>query len=169
MAVPQMIGQPNALLLYSGAPNAFETHQGELGSLGPSRFLGTDAGLALLYDPALLAGMYGMVAGSFYALALVGTEGVGAGEFRTLLVPWLNAMVGILPALAQEIDADDHAADSSGLEVNRDALDKILEASRGQGIAVDLLAPLPALIAQRVAEGQGADSLSGLIEVLRGT
>ncbi len=167
MAVSQMIAGPDAHLLYSGSPDGFEAHRRELESLGTSRYLGTDAGLASLYDLALLGGMYGMLAGFFHSVALVGTEKVAATEFTSLLVPWLNAMAGMLPGLAQEIDAGDYPTDVSGLDVNKDAVANILQASRDQGIGVDLLAPLQALIDQRVADGHGADSLSSLIEVIR--
>lgn len=169
MAVPQMIAQPEALLLYSGSPDAFETHGPELECLGPSRFLGDDPGSASLYDLALLGGMYGMLGGFFHSIALVGTEEVPATDFTSLLVPWLNAMVGTLPGLAEEIDAGDYRSDANGLDVNRDAIVNLLRARRDQGIGVDLLAPLEALIDRRVADGHGAESLSSLIEVLGGS
>lgn len=167
MAVPQMIAQPGALLLYSGSPDAFQTHQRSLSSLGADRFLGTDAGAASLYDLALLGGMYGMLAGFFHSIALVDTEKVAASDFTALLVPWLHAMVTQLPAIAAEIDAGDYRADSNGLDVNNHALANILEASRDQGIGTDLLTPLHALVGQRIAGGHGAESLSGLIEAIR--
>lgn len=167
MAVPQMIARPEALLLYSGSQDAFEAYRLEFDSLGPSRFLGASPGLASLYDLGLLAGMYGMLAGFFHSVALVGTERVAATELTSLLVPWLNAMVGMLPGLADEIDAGDFRADSNGLDVSREAMANILDASRAQGIDVSLLAPLQVHLDRRVADGHGTDSLSSLIEVLR--
>ena len=167
MAVPQMISQPEALLLYSGSRDAFDAHRPSLDTLGSSRFLGADAGTAALYDLALLGGMYGMLAGFFHSVALVGTEQVTATEFTSLLVPRLNAMVGMLPGLAQEIDTGDYRTDANGLQASRDALANILQASTDQGIEIDLLAPLQVHLDQRVADGRGADSLSSVIEVLR--
>jgi hypothetical protein len=46
MAVPPMIGQPEALILYSGAQKAFSEHEKALGALGTASYLGSDAGLA---------------------------------------------------------------------------------------------------------------------------
>jgi hypothetical protein len=60
MAVPPMIAKPGAFLLYSGSRSAFDTHRPVLDSLGESRYLGADPGLAALHDLALLSGMYGM-------------------------------------------------------------------------------------------------------------
>ncbi len=70
MAIPPMIGQPEVLLLYSGSKNAFEAHQKQPDSLGASKYLGSDAGLAPLYDLALLTGMWGMFAGALHCLYL---------------------------------------------------------------------------------------------------
>jgi len=167
MAVPRMIAQPEALVLYSGTPNAFRTHRRALGSLGSGAFLGADPGAASLYDLALLDGMYGMLAGFFHSVALVGAEQVAAAELTSRLVPWLNAMVGMLPGLAREIDAGHFRADHNSLDVNGAAIANIMQASRDLGIGTDLIAPLHAMISQRVTEGYGADSLASLIELVR--
>ncbi len=63
MAIPPMIDRPEALVLYSGSEKSFNAYQKELDSLGTSKYLGSEAGLAPLYDLALLAGMWGMFAG----------------------------------------------------------------------------------------------------------
>ncbi len=167
MAVPAMIGAPEALVLYSGSEDAFARHRELLENLGPARFLGSDAGLASLYDLALLAGMYGMLAGFYHSVALVGTEQIPAGEFTTLLVPWLNAMVGILPGVAEYVDSGDHEADANSVVLNRDALANILAASREQGIAADLLAPLQGRFEELVAAGHGAGGTARVVEALR--
>lgn len=133
----------------------------------PAGSSGEDPGAASLYDLALLGGMYGMLAGFFRAVALVDTAEVAATELTSLLVPWLHAMVAMLPGLADEIDRGDYRTAANGLDVSRDAMASILDASREQGIAADLLAPLQVHLDERVAAGRGADSLSSLIEAVR--
>ena len=58
MAVPQGIGTPNARILYSGSEPAFTAQRDVLEVLGEPLFLGKEAGLAALYDLALLGIMW---------------------------------------------------------------------------------------------------------------
>lgn len=168
MAVPQMIGAPGALILYSGSQPAFERYQDALTALAESRYLGEDPGLAPLYDLALLTGMYGQMAGFLSAAALIASEKRSVAEFtESLLVPWLHAMAAITPPMGAQIDAGDHATDVANLEVNRMGLVNIDAAFREQGVRADLLAPLKALMEQRVARGHGDEDMSGLVEELR--
>ncbi len=168
MAIPPMIGQPEAVILYSGAEPAFLAHEPQLGLLGTSRYLGADPGLAPLHDLALLCGMYGMLFGALHAMALVGTEQVKATEFTAMLVPWLNAMTAYVPAMAQQIDSGDYASDvSANLAMQAVGFDNLMEANDAQGVLPDLLVPLQRLIRRRVADGHGAEDLAGVIELIR--
>ncbi len=81
MAVPDMIGQPVASILYSGSPAVFEEHEALLDLWGQSSYLGPDPGTASLYDLAILAGMYMLFAGFFHGAAMVGSEGGSATDF----------------------------------------------------------------------------------------
>ena len=74
---------------------------------GTSTYFGEDAGLASLYDLALLAGMYVMFAGFMHGAAMVAPAGVTAGEFAAMATPWLSAMTGSFRGFAEVID---HAA-----------------------------------------------------------
>ncbi|MFI9580933.1 NAD(P)-dependent oxidoreductase [Streptomyces sp. NPDC052236] len=168
-AVPQTIGTDEAFVLYSGSPAVFETYREQLNLLGSSTFVGTDAGLASVYDVALLSGMYGMFAGFFQAVALGDSAHIKATEITTLLVPWLNAAAAALPGFAQEIDSGDYTTETSNLDINTVGLANILSATRAQGVDVELLAPLHALFERQIEQGHGAASLSRAIESLRKT
>lgn len=168
MAVPQMIGTPGALILYSGSQPAFERYEEALGALARPRYLGTDAGLAPLYDLAMLTGMYGQIAGFLEAAALIASEKRSVTEFTSeLLVPWLTAMATMQPRLAADIEAGDYATDVSNLEVNRVGMVNLLRAFEEQGVKPDLLLPMRDILDRRVAAGHGAQGLAGLIEELR--
>lgn len=167
MATPPMIGQPGAFILYSGSPEAFEAHRTTLDLLAESRYVGTDPGLAALYDLALLSTMYTMFAGFFHGAALVGTEGVPAGEFARMAGPWITAMAGSLPYQAEFVDKGDYATEVQNLDFNKLAVDAIVRVSRAQGIAVDVLAPLQALIDRQVAAGHSAESFVRVYEGIR--
>jgi 3-hydroxyisobutyrate dehydrogenase-like beta-hydroxyacid dehydrogenase len=168
MAIPQMIGNPGALILYSGSQAAFDGHRDTLEAMAEPRFVGADPGLAPLLDLAMLTGMYGQLAGVLEAVALVASAKVPVVEFTgTLLVPWLIAMASTMPQLAEQIEAGDYSTDVSNLEINRAGAVGLVRAFEEQGVKPDLLLPMKAIIDQRVARGHGAEGLQGLIEELR--
>lgn len=166
MAIPPMISQPEALILYSGSRRAFDTYKDQLGSLGAAQYVGTDAGLAALYDLGLLTAMYGMFAGYYHAVALLRTEGVKASEFTPMVHSWVTAMMASLPRQAEHIDSGDYLTDVSSLTNNAAGFPNLTEASREQGVSPELLTPLQALLDRAVAEGHGADSPARLVELL---
>lgn len=168
MATPPMIGGEHALILYSGSKAAFDAYAGTLEDLGAATYVGADAGLASLHDLALLSGMYGVFAGFFHATALIDSEGIGAAAFFKLLGPWMAAMMGELPGYAQKIDSGRHGVDVvSNLGMQSVALANILAATREQGVATDLLAPMLELFRRRAEAGHGEEDISGIVELIR--
>ncbi|GAA2600150.1 NAD(P)-binding domain-containing protein [Actinomadura fulvescens] len=166
MAVPPMISQPEALILYSGSRRAFDAHKEQLGSLGAARYVGADAGLAALYDLGLLTAMYGMFQGYYQAVALLRTEGVKAAEFTPMMQSWVTAMMAGLPEQAAQIDSGDYLTDISSLANNAAGYPNLIEAAREQGVSTELLLPLRDLLDRSVAEGHGADGVARLVELL---
>ncbi|MEV8399635.1 NAD(P)-dependent oxidoreductase [Streptomyces niveus] len=166
-AVPQTIGTADAFVLYSGSSAVFETYREQLDLLGAPTFVGTDPGLASLYDVALLSGMYGMFAGFFQSVAVADSAQIKATDITALLVPWLNGAAAALPGFAAEIDSGDYTTETSNLDINTVGLANMLTATKAQGIGVDLLTPLQALFERQIAQGHGSLSLSRAIESLR--
>jgi 3-hydroxyisobutyrate dehydrogenase-like beta-hydroxyacid dehydrogenase len=164
MATPPMIGGPDAYVLYSGQASALERVRPVLERFGGVNHVGEDPGLAALYDLALLSGMYGMLAGWFQSFAMVTSEGVAAGEFATLLGPWLQAMATYLTPIAEEVDAKSDLPDDAPLPAHIAALANIATAGAAQGVRADLLAPLRELFERAAAAGKV--SLAGLVDVL---
>ncbi|WP_327089773.1 NAD(P)-binding domain-containing protein [Nonomuraea sp. NBC_01738] len=167
MAVPQMIGQEGAQILYSGSRAAFDRYEDTFTPMAAARFVGEDPGLAALLDLAMLTGMYGQIAGALQAMAMIGAEGDPvAGFTEDLLVPWLTAMAGLLPRWAASIDERSWVTDVSNLEVNSNGLAALERATREQGLTGDLLAPLRRIVDARTARGHGDHGLPSLIEEL---
>ncbi|MDA2803476.1 NAD(P)-dependent oxidoreductase [Nocardiopsis suaedae] len=176
MAVPAMIGTPDAAVLYSGDASAFGRHEAALRVLGPASFLGPADGTAALNDIALLTGMYGLLGGFVHAAALIRSEGAADGseggsvtEFtENRLLPWLTAMTGILPALARQVDSGDFRTEGSGLAMQLRAYENFLSASRARGVRTDLIAPFHALMERALSAGAGpSDDVSALVDTLR--
>ncbi|MDS0135180.1 MULTISPECIES: NAD(P)-binding domain-containing protein [unclassified Amycolatopsis] len=167
MAVPQGIGTPAAQLLYGGAEPAFAAQRDVLEVLGTPVFLGEDAGLAALYDLALLGMMWSTMAGYLQALALVGTEGVTPAQFAPMATAWQSAVGGFLPGIGEQVASGDYATDVSALDINAAGLALLVETSRAQGIDTAVPAVLQELFDRAVAAGHGAHAIASVIEEIR--
>ncbi|MEV6875481.1 NAD(P)-binding domain-containing protein [Amycolatopsis sp. NPDC051128] len=167
MAVPQGIGTPEARILYGGSETAFTAQRDVLSVLGEPVFLGEDAGLAALYDLALLGMMWSTMGGYLHALALVGTEGVTPERFTPMALPWLSAVSGFLPGIGAQVASGDYATDVSALDINAAGLALLVETSRAQGINPAVPAVFRELFDRAVAAGHGAHAIASVIEEIR--
>lgn len=167
MAVPQGIGTPAARILYGGSPTTFDAQRDVLSVLGEPVFLGEDAGLAALYDLALLGIMWSTMAGYLHALALVGTEGVAPSTFTPMALSWLSAVGGFLPGIGAQVASGDYSTDVSALDINAAGLGLLVETSRAQGISASVPEALRELFDRAVASGHGADAIASVIEEIR--
>ncbi len=140
MAVPGMIGQPGSSILYSGSAAVFEQHKPLLDLWGDSAYFGDDAGMASLYDLALLAGMYVMFAGFMHGAAMVGAAGV--------------------------IDGGDYGVPGQqSLEFSD--LGKMVEASAAQGISTEVVGMVQGLIRRQIDAGHGSDGFARIVESIQ--
>ncbi|MET9295508.1 NAD(P)-binding domain-containing protein [Streptomyces sp. NPDC003077] len=139
MAIPTTLGTPEAFILYSGPEQVFQAHREVLEVLGAPKYLGTDIGLASLYDLALLSGHFQMLQGFHHAVAMATSrKGGSAAGFTELLVPWLTNISRLMPVLAAEVDADRESGAEpnivQGLDVLGAGILNILTASREAGV-----------------------------------
>ncbi|WP_240686991.1 NAD(P)-dependent oxidoreductase [Amycolatopsis suaedae] len=167
MAVPAMIGRPEAKLLYSGSTEVFDRYRPVLDLLAESTFYGPDAGLASLYDLALLSGMYAMFFGFQHGAAMVATAGVSATEFAGMATSWLSAVMGAIHDEAAVIDGGNYRIDAQDANFTKSALDVIVRASRDAGIGVDVVAPMQELLARQIAAGHAEEAATRTYEEIR--
>ena len=167
MAVPQGIGTAQSRILYSGSAAVFSAQREVLSVLGEPVFLGEDAGLAALYDLALLGIMWSTMAGYLHALALVGTEGVEPSTFTPMALSWLSAVGGFLPGIGAQVASGDYATEVSALDINAAGLGLLVETSRAQGIGFSVPAAVQELFDRAVAAGHGSHAIASVIEEIR--
>jgi 3-hydroxyisobutyrate dehydrogenase-like beta-hydroxyacid dehydrogenase len=167
MDIPQGVGRSEAMLLFSGSRAAFTDWQPVLSCLGTGTYLGADAGLAALYDLALLCIMWSTLSGFFHAAALVGTEQVAATAFTRMATGWLTAVAGFLPRMAEQVDSGEYETDVSTLGISAVGLGHLVHASEEQGLTADVPGPIKALFDRAVAKGHGGHALASLVEVIR--
>lgn len=167
MAIPPMIGRPDALILLSGSPAAHAAAREALASFGSSRYLGGDPGFAALYDLALLTAMYGMFGGYLHGTALLRADGVPAAGFIELVQPWLAAMQAGLPEMARQIDADDHGREvGSNLAMQAAAYSNLIDATRARKLSTDLVEPMQRLLQKAVETGHGGHDIGSMANLI---
>lgn len=166
MAIPPMIGDPGAAILYSGAERVFDTHRATLELLASAEYFGQDTGVAALLDFSLLANMYLMFAGFFQGAAMARGAGFSASDFAARATPWITAMARGLPEYGRRIDSGDYSAEVQHLAFQKAALDAISRASRDAGVAPVLIAPLAELVDRQVENGHGHAAFERTIEEL---
>ncbi|MFI2284822.1 NAD(P)-dependent oxidoreductase [Nocardia beijingensis] len=155
MAVPPMIGQPGASILYSGSRTVFDTHVETLELLAAAEYFGGDAGLASTYDFALLAAMYAMFGGFLHGAAMMRSVGVPAAEFGRRAAAWVSAMAQSFPHQGTVIDTATYIDPIQSIAFHKAALDAITRASRDAHVTPDFVAPMKTLLDRQVADGRG--------------
>jgi NAD(P)-dependent dehydrogenase (short-subunit alcohol dehydrogenase family) len=168
MAVPHQIATPEAFLFHSGSQDAFDRHRPVLEALGTPKYLGAEVGLASLYDLALLSAMDMMFAGFFHAVAVATSDkDTTATGFTEHLVAWLTSMVGTLPEMAADIDADGPPAYEQTLDLVVAAARNMRDAAREAGVDPSHFDRTVAALEQRIAAGETAYTASAAVEHLR--
>ncbi|KFY95897.1 hypothetical protein V498_03040, partial [Pseudogymnoascus sp. VKM F-4517 (FW-2822)] len=172
MATPDMIGTPASSLLLSGADEpAFASVKDTIAHLGTPRYMGPDPGAAALYDLALLAGMYGMFAGAFTAMALMRRAGGGEGTLEPrvsgMLNPWMAALIPYQAAMAGSMDRGSFESLGNPVGMQREGLRNILRACEEEGVDGGCLAYFGGLV-ERVVEEKGGDGGLARVEGLLG-
>lgn len=167
MATPMMIGSREASILYSGPREIFDTHREILDVWATSTYDGADAGMASLFDLAMLSGMYVMFAGFLHGAALTGAAGVPTGEFARRATPFLAAMTEAFREFATVVDGRHYRVPGQSLEWTRPVFDLIARTSEEQGVDKTLITVLRDVAQRQIDAGHGADDLARLYEGLR--
>jgi 3-hydroxyisobutyrate dehydrogenase-like beta-hydroxyacid dehydrogenase len=162
MAVPQQIGSPHARILYSG-----QREHHVLDVFGEPVYLGEDAGLAALYDLALLGIMWSAFGGYLQAQALVQTAGITAEQFTPLVTDWLATVSTFLPEIGEQTQSRNYETDVSALDINVEGLRLLKDASAEQGLDATVPQALHDLFQRAQRNGHGAHSVASVIEEIR--
>ena len=163
LAFPSTIGRPEAFLLYSGAQDTFTTYEPTLAALGSATHLGTDPGLASLYDLGLLGVMYGSITGFLHSLAVLKAESIGAEAF----LPYATEVIGALPAaiadIADQVQTGEYGAREAHLEMQVVFLDHMIEVSETRGVDPAFPTYVKGLMERAIAAGHGRDDLGRML------
>ncbi|MFY1574630.1 NAD(P)-binding domain-containing protein [Verrucosispora sp. WMMD703] len=100
--------------------------------------------------------------------AMVGSEGVPAGEFVRRQAPFLAAMTEQLAGFAATIDEQDYLGPGQqSLRFTETALNTVMQASTGQGVTDEVLKPAHDMVRRQLAAGFGEHGTARMFEELR--
>ncbi|MFH8974257.1 NAD(P)-dependent oxidoreductase [Streptomyces sp. NPDC017890] len=167
MTTPPGVGSPEMMFLYSGSQDLFEAQRPTLAALGDPLHLGTEPGLASLYDAALLGLMWATMTGWLHGTALVGAEKIEATAFTPVAIRWLSAVTGFLTTYAAQVDAGRYPGDDATVDVQIATVDHLLHAAAARGIDNALPELLKTTMERTRDLGHGSDSYASVIEVLK--
>ncbi len=151
-----MIGNADALILYSGPEAIFAEHADTLRILaGTADYLGADHGLAPLFDVAMLEVFFAGITSFIHAAAIAKNSGVSAQRF----LPYARQIVSILPptmeGLAADIDAGTFSGEEDRIEMDLAGIEHIVAAGHAAGLDTALAESMRDLGARAVAAGDG--------------
>ncbi|GAA1936780.1 NAD(P)-binding domain-containing protein [Streptomyces durmitorensis] len=164
MAIPQVIGTDQAVILHSGPQQDFEAHRSTLDALGTVTHLGADHGLASLYDVAGLAMMWSVLNAWLQGTALLRTAGVDAATYAPFAQQIAAGVAEWLPGYAEQIDSGSFPAEVSALETDAAAMAHLIEESEAAGVNTELPKLIKAMADRSIAAGHGGEQYPVLIE-----
>ncbi|MDT3443906.1 NAD(P)-binding domain-containing protein [Pseudofrankia sp. BMG5.37] len=164
MAIPAAIGTAEAVILHSGPRSDFEAHRPTLDALGTVTYLGSDHGLASLYDVAGLAMMWSVLNAWLQGTALLRTAGVDAATYAPFAQQIAAGVAEWLPGYAEQIDSGSFPAEVSALETDARAMAHLIEESEAVGVNAELPRLIKAMADRSIAAGHGGEQYPVLIE-----
>ncbi len=159
------IGQPSAVVLYSGHEDAYRSHRETLSSLGgTASFLGEDSGRAAAYDVALLDVFWTAMSGYVHALAIARAENIPAKDIAPYAHNIINIMPNIMTYIAQDVDQGVYPGEGSSLISNMTSMEHIIHVAEQHGIDSSVLNAAKAIAQRAIHAGHGGDGFARLVE-----
>jgi len=168
LASPPGIGRPGSSAFYSGPEATFATHREALEVLTATDYRGADPGLAALYYQAVTDLFWTTVLGWLHALALAEAHGVAAGELLPSASSVLAGMPEFLAFYTPRIEAGEHAGDIDRLAMGAASAGHVLQTARDAGVDTSLPNAVLEIFRRGTAAGHAGDSVTSLIELLKG-
>ncbi|XOK63524.1 NAD(P)-dependent oxidoreductase [Paenibacillus elgii] len=166
MSPTPTIGQPSAVILYSGPEAVYEVNRPVLASLGgTAAHLGADPGRAAAYDVALLDIFWTSMSGYMHALALARAENIAAKDLAAYAQGIVSIMPDIMAEFAQQVDDGHYPGDKSNIQSAAASMEHIIHAAEARGIDASVLSAAHAVARRAIGAGQGTDGFSLLTEL----
>ncbi|MEU0273536.1 NAD(P)-binding domain-containing protein [Streptomyces sp. NPDC006307] len=168
MTIAPGIGAAETVIFYGGSDAVFEEFQPTLRLLGGrGTLISADAGVPALYGMAVHGTMWGALNGFLHAAALLSGAGIEVKRFLDDARPSVEALLGFLPMLADEVDRAEYATPYGALQHHRPSVEDLIRESEARNVDVAFPAYTLGLVNKAVEDGHATDSYSRLIEYFR--
>lgn len=168
MTPTDVMGTPDASVIYAGPQNLFDQHRALFEVLGRATWLGEDLGRAAAYDMALLDVFWTSTGGFLHALETARAHAITPGE----LLPHALGIAGILPTvfteIAERIQADRHDDASASVTSAAASLSHLIATSEDSGVDAGALKAMKRYADAAVLAGHGDAEISRLGVAMRG-
>ncbi len=161
-APAEQMGTDDALLLFSGSPEAFEDHRAVLASLGRALFVGAAAEAAPVWDLALFGLWYDAQLGVLRALRVAGEAGVDLDAFAESAGIQLGFVVSGLPGTLSEFRAGEHPPGPADLRQHLDLVRRLVGFRAGAVLGDGGLADVVRVLETVVGQGRGSEGLTAI-------
>jgi 3-hydroxyisobutyrate dehydrogenase-like beta-hydroxyacid dehydrogenase len=171
MATPNLIGEPECTILYSGSADLFEKYKPVLLALGGNAIhVGSDVGHASTLDSALLVVMWGALFGAVQGAAICQAEQLRLDAYLNYLEPILPQVNGWVRDTVQRIADGRLASDEATLasiDVHHVALRALLELCGERGIQQAVPNAFDQLFQVAIKAGHAQDDFAVLSKFMR--
>jgi len=171
MATPNLIGEPSATILYSGAREAFDEHKEVFLALGGNAVhVGDDFGHASALDIALLSQLWGTLFGTLQAIAVSKAEGIELDIYAQYLQPFRAVIDGAAEDLLVRVrDGRDRGDDQTlaAVAAHYSAFQHLLEVSAERGLNRALPDAFDSIFKTAIAAGHLQDDFASLARFMR--
>jgi 3-hydroxyisobutyrate dehydrogenase-like beta-hydroxyacid dehydrogenase len=171
MATPNVIGEPETLILFAGSKSLFQKQGRVFVALGgKSAFLSEDFGAASALDSALLGQMWGTLFGTLQALAINRAENINADTYSTYLKLVQPVIDGAERDLMQRVhDGRDRGDDETfaTIAVHNVALQHLRHINAERGLNPVLADAFDSLFTTAIQNGHVGDDFAILARFMR--
>lgn len=163
VATPAAIGGPDAALSYSGANDAYNTHDTTLAALGENaNYWGDDPGRAAAFDAALQDLFWTSMSGVVHMFTLATAEHITPTDIANQAKGMLGLFPDLIDMLAGQVAAGHFPGDLGSLTSAAAALDHILSTVRTHDLDNGVLSAVRTEVQQAIDAGHGSEGFGRL-------
>jgi 3-hydroxyisobutyrate dehydrogenase-like beta-hydroxyacid dehydrogenase len=171
MATPNIIGEPSATVLYSGAREAFVENKKVFLALGGNAVhVGDDFGHASALDIALLSQLWGTLFGTLQAITVSQAEGIQLDTYAQYLQPFRPVIDGAVEDLVVRVRDGRYRSDHqtlAAIAAHYSAFQHLLEVSAERGLNRAVPDAFDSIFKAAIEAGHLQDDFAALVRFMR--
>ncbi|MFB1294285.1 NAD(P)-dependent oxidoreductase [Mycobacterium sp. pW049] len=167
MTPTEVMGTPDASVLYAGPQDLFDSHRGLFDVLGQVTWLGEDLGRAAAYDMALLDVFWTATGGFLHAVEIARAQGITPGQLLRHALGIAAILPPIFTEITERVEADRHDEASASVSSAAASLSHLIATSESSGVDAGALKAMKRYADAAVVAGHGDAEISRLGVAMR--